>query len=359
MHHDRLTRVRAGLAAQPFGALLVTHPPNIRYLTGLPLSTGALVIAQGRATLVVDGRYATAARATVGGDTELLIATGLLDDAIAAAVSALGVEVVGVEAEVLSLARFTRLSGLGTSASPPWQLVHTSGLIEAFRLVKDAAELATLREAGRRLSAVARLARQFVRPGRTELEVAAEVDHAVRTAGFERAAFDTIVAAGPNAALPHARPTARRLAPGDGVVLDFGGVYDGYCVDLTRTLTIAPVSADLRRLFDAVRDAQAAAIAAVRPGVLTSAIDAAARGILAARGLAEAFSHGTGHGLGLEVHEAPRLSATAPAVSLVAGMVFTIEPGAYVAGQGGVRIEDDVLVTDGGCELLTDVPIEL
>ncbi len=359
MHHDRLTRVRAGLTAQPFGALLVTHPPNIRYLTGLSLSTGALIVGQDRATLVVDGRYATAARATVGGEGELLIATGPLDDTIAAAVSALGMPAVGVEADVLSLARFTRLAGLGSSASPPWQLVHTSGVIEALRLIKDAEELATLREAGRRLSGVARAVRQFVRPGRTELEVAADVDHAVRTAGFERAAFDTIVAAGPNAALPHARPTSRRLAPGDGVVLDFGGVYDGYCVDLTRTLTIAPVSADIRRLFDAVRDAQAAAIAGVRPGVLTSAIDAAARDILNARGLAGAFSHGTGHGLGLEVHEAPKISATAPAVPLVAGMVFTIEPGAYVAGQGGVRIEDDVLVTDGGCELLTDVPIEL
>lgn len=359
MHQDRLARVRAALAAQSLRALLVTHPPNIRYLTGLAVSAGALVVGDEHATLVVDGRYATAARAVAAGGTQLLIAAGPLDETIAAAVGAQGVEAVGAEGESLSVSRFTRLAALGRTADRPWQIVQTAGVIEALRLVKDASELALLREAGRRLSAVARRARAFVQSGRTELEVAADVDHAVRTAGFERSAFETIVASGPHAALPHATPTSRRLLPGDGVVLDFGGVYDGYCVDLTRTLTIAPVSADIRRLFDAVRDAQAAAMAAVRPGVLSTAVDAAARSVLEARGLGAAFSHGTGHGLGLEVHEAPRISATAPAVPLTAGMVFTIEPGAYVAGQGGVRIEDDVLVTDGGCELLTDVPIEL
>lgn len=359
MQHDRLIRVRAGLAAQPYDALLVTHPPNIRYLTGLTVSTGALIVAGHRATLIVDGRYTTAARAVIGAGMDLLTTAGPLDESIAAALTTSEAESVGVEADTLSVSAFTRLAELAAAAQPSWRLVQTSGVIEAFRLVKDTDELATLREAGRRLSSVARRIREFVREGRTELEIAADIDHAVRRAGFERAAFDTIVASGPNSALPHARPTARRLAPRDGVVLDFGGVYDGYCVDLTRTVSIAPVPADLRRLFDAVRDAQRAAIAAVRPGALTSAVDAAARTTLAAHGLGKAFSHGTGHGLGLEVHEGPRISATAPAVPLAAGMVVTIEPGVYVAGQGGVRIEDDVLVTDGGCELLTDVPIEL
>jgi len=190
--------------------------------------------------------------------------------------------------------------------------------------------------------------------------VAAAIDSAMRTAGFQRPAFDTIVASGPNGALPHARPTDRTLLAGEGVVLDFGGVYDGYCVDLTRTLQLGRVSARFRRMFDAVRDAQAAGIAAVRPGARAIDIDGAARAVLDARGLGEAFGHGTGHGLGLEVHEEPRLSKLAPAEEVVsAGMVFTIEPGAYVAGVGGVRIEDDVLVVSGGCELLTDVPVQL
>jgi Xaa-Pro aminopeptidase len=225
--------------------------------------------------------------------------------------------------------------------------------------VKDEGEIATLREAGRRLSQVARTAREWLVPGRSEREVAAGIDRRLRDAGFERTAFETIVASGPNGALPHARPTARRLAVGDGVVLDFGGVYDGYCVDLTRTLHIGPMPPQFRRLFEAVRDAQAAAIAVVKPGVSAADIDREARQVLERRGLGEAFGHGTGHGLGLEVHEAPRISSAASHEErVVPGMVFTIEPGAYVPGVGGVRIEDDILVTGDGCELLTDVPID-
>jgi Xaa-Pro aminopeptidase len=228
--------------------------------------------------------------------------------------------------------------------------------------VKDQFEIETFREAARRLSGVARRLRSFVAEGRSELQVAADIDAAVRGAGFERPAFETIVASGPNSARPHARPGSRRLAAGEGVVLDFGGVYDGYCVDLTRTLPVGQPAAELLRLARAVREAHAAAISAVRPGVVPSEIDRAARDVLVEHGLGEAFGHGTGHGLGLEVHEDPRISklpGALPNESVVPGMVFTIEPGAYVDGVGGVRIEDDVLVTADGCEVLTDVPIDL
>jgi Xaa-Pro aminopeptidase len=358
VRQDRLVQARAAIAEHHLAALVVTHPPNIRYLTGLSVSTGAVVIDPDRCAIVVDGRYATTARGLVGAGTDLFVASGSLDESIATTLRDVGATAVGIEADHLSVARFARLAALGGEAQGAWQLVPTSGLIEGLRVVKDADERAVLQEAGRRLSKVARRAPEFVRAGRSELEIAAEVDAAVRAAGFERAAFETIVASGPNSALPHARPTRRNLQPGDGVVLDFGGVYDGYCVDLTRTLSIGPMSVDFRRLFDAVREAHAAAIAAVRPGVLPSAIDAAARDALTRRGLGEAFAHGTGHGLGLEVHEGPRISKGSPAAAVAAGMVFTIEPGAYVPGIGGVRLEDDVLVVDGGCELLTDVPIE-
>ena len=183
-----------------------------------------------------------------------------------------------------------------------------------------------------------------------------QIETAMREAGFCRPAFETIVASGPNSALPHARPTDRRIQTGDPTVLDFGGVYDGYCVDLTRTVQLGAAPAALGRLYEAVAEAQQAAIDAVRPGALASAIDAAARSVLERYGLAEAFGHGTGHGIGLEVHEDPRIGRLIPRTpdhAVEAGMVFTIEPGAYVPGVGGVRIEDDVLVTEGGCEILT------
>jgi Xaa-Pro aminopeptidase len=219
-----------------------------------------------------------------------------------------------------------------------------------------------MREAARRLSHMARQLPAFVREGRSEQAVAGDIDSAIRAAGFERPAFETIVASGPNSARPHARPGWRTLESGDGVVLDFGGVYDGYCVDLTRTVHLGAPAPAWRRLGAAVREAHAAAIKAVRPGVRPSEIDAAAREVLARHGLGEAFGHGTGHGLGLEVHEErriSRLSGAHPDTPVAPGMVFTIEPGVYVEGVGGVRIEDDVLVVDGGCEVLTDVPIEV
>jgi Xaa-Pro aminopeptidase len=201
-----------------------------------------------------------------------------------------------------------------------------------------------------------------VREGKTERQVAGAIEAAMREAGYERLAFDTIVASGPHSAMPHYRAGTRALAAGDLLVLDFGGVLDGYCCDLTRTVSIGPPSREVRRVYDAVRDAHAAAVAAVRPGIETSAVDAAARELLRDRGLGDAFGHGTGHGLGLDVHEEPRIGkprADVPPVTLAPGMVFTIEPGAYLPGLGGVRIEDDVLVTDSGCELLTTLPREL
>jgi Xaa-Pro aminopeptidase len=364
---NRLNRVRDSMRDAGLSALLVTHRANLRYLTGLDASAGTLLIGIETAVLIVDFRYATAGRDVVARTRglELQVATGLADSAIAENVRAHGGLRVGIEAEHLTVSRFNHLSASIASAGLPMEartapaLVPVEGTVERLRAVKDEGEIATLREAGRRLSQVARTAREWLVPGRSEREVAAGIDRRLRDAGFERTAFETIVASGPNGALPHARPTARRLAVGDGVVLDFGGVYDGYCVDLTRTLHIGPMPPQFRRLFEAVRDAQAAAIAVVKPGVSAADIDREARQVLERRGLGEAFGHGTGHGLGLEVHEAPRISSAASHEErVVPGMVFTIEPGAYVPGVGGVRIEDDILVTGDGCELLTDVPID-
>jgi Xaa-Pro aminopeptidase len=358
----RLSRLRSDLRTLDLDAFVITHLPNVRYLTGLHATAGLVVVRADRSTVVIDFRYETAARTLLGSlpdrPFDICLVENTYDETLADLLVSDAVRRIGIEASSMTVGRFNRLAGLAR----PSTLIPTERVVERHRAVKDAGEIETIREAARRLSVVARGIAGFVAEGRTELEIAADIDAAVRAAGFERPAFETIVACGENSALPHARPGGRRLARGEGVVLDFGGVYDGYCVDLTRTLPVGAVSADLSRLHAAVREAHAAGIAAVKPGIRPSEIDAAARNVLTRHGLAEAFGHGTGHGLGLEVHEDPRISrlpGALPDEPVACGMVFTIEPGAYVAGLGGVRIEDDVLVVEDGCEVLTDVPIEL
>lgn len=368
-HGLRLARLRADMRAASTDSFVVTHLTNLRYLSGFNGSAGALVASHEACVLVVDFRYATSARdldVLRTGEVSLELAERSVDDAVVHVLRRIGAVRIGIEAGSMSVARFQRMldrlrapSPVGV-ASPTGipMLVPTERVVECRRMIKDDAEIAVMREAGRRLGAIALELPGLVRIGRAEVEVATDVETLMRARGFERLAFETIVASGENGALPHARPSRRVLQPGDGVVVDFGGVYDGYCVDLTRTLELGEWRPELRRLFDAVAEAHAAAIAAVRPGLLTSEIDAAARNVLARHGLGEAFGHATGHGLGLEVHEEPRIAkpgASGPDERLQPGMVFTIEPGAYVAGLGGVRIEDDVLVVEGGCELLTAV----
>ncbi len=363
----RLARVRAAARAAGIDALVVTHLPNVQYLTGFSGSAGALIVLPGTCLLVVDFRYVTAVTALISSlDGQVALATfeRSYDEALVELLRREGGLRVGIEAAYLPVSRFNAISaGLAVCAPLPLEspvaspaLVSTERLVECARLIKDEVEVETLREAGRRLGVIARKVPRFVREGRTERAVAADIESAMREAGFARPAFETIVASGPNSALPHARPTDRVIEVGDPTVLDFGGVYDGYCVDLTRTVQLGAPSAALRQLYVAVAEAQQAAIAAVRPGARSSAIDAAARTVLERYGLGEAFGHGTGHGLGLEVHEEPRIarqSLRTPDQVVEPGMVFTIEPGAYVPGVGGVRMEDDVLVTDSGCEVLT------
>ena len=358
----RLGRVRDQMRALGIDAFVVTHLPNLQYLTGFSGSAGAAVVLPRGCRLVVDFRYVTAAAelvAALDGLVTLATFERSYDEAIVEVVRLESASRIGIEAAYLPVARFNAISGslaARTAGPNAPALVPTERLVERARMVKDPLEIETLREAGRRLGRIAAVAAGFVRQGRTEREVAADLETAMRQAGFSRPAFETIVASGPNSALPHARPTDRRIGDGEPTVLDFGGVYDGYCVDLTRTVQLGPISASQERLYAAVREAQQAAIEAVRPGIPASAVDAAAREVLERHGLGEAFGHGTGHGLGLEVHEEPRIARALPRVPderLERGMVFTIEPGAYVPGIGGVRFEDDVLVTDDGCEVLT------
>jgi Xaa-Pro aminopeptidase len=358
------------LRAESIDALVISNLANIRYLTGFSGTAGLLLLTSSQCTLIVDFRYQAAARALIASNPDLSEQLALVvpeqsyDETLAEVLRQSGARRIGVEAAWMPVSRFNKLSAvLAATALTPLRgpdacpvLVPTERLIESARAIKDETEIATLREAGRRLGLASTEMPALAQPGRSELEVAADIDALLRRMGFERPAFETIVASGPNSAHPHARPGERRLQNGEGVVLDFGGVYDGYCVDLTRTVELGDAGDDFRRLFAAVSEAQRAAIAAVRPGVKGSDVDGAARAVLGRYGLEDAFGHGTGHGLGLEVHEEPRIGKPTPGQPdgpLEPGMIFTVEPGVYVEGLGGVRIEDDVLVTDAGCEVLT------
>ena len=356
--------IRRALDEHRLDALVITALPNILYLTNFTGSSAIVVVSADRLRFLTDSRYLTVIDETRGQGyecpgLELVAVEGSYDAKLAEVLDGQSWTRVGFEATDLTVARHTWLT-----KTVAIELVATEGVVERARVVKDDYEIATLREAGRRLSRVADEVPNEVRAGRTEREVAMAIDSRIREAGFTRTAFDTIVAGGPNAALPHARPGERKLAEGDLVVLDFGGVYDSYCVDLPRTVSIGPASPRVREVYEAVRLAHDRAIQAVAPGRSRFDIDAAARQTLDERGLGEAFGHGTGHGLGVEVHEGPRITRRRPDVeaadeAVQAGMVFTIEPGAYLPGWGGVRIEDDVLVTENGVDLLTTTPTAL
>lgn len=347
-------------------ALIVTCAANIRYLTNHTGSAGTLVMARDGIYLVVDFRYREAVRllqASTAACPELNVwhVADSYDETLLAGLMETGLARVGFEAAHMSVAKHSWLRQTALARQLQIDLRPTERLIERVRLIKDSAEIATLRDAASRLTAVADAAIRRTRVGVTEREVAAAIEQAIRDAGYERLAFDPIVASGPNSALPHYRAGDRRITTGDLVVLDFGGVLDGYCSDLTRTVSIGPPSSEAQRVYTAVKEAQEAAIAAVRPGVPAAAVDAAARTLLQERGLGDAFGHGTGHGLGLDIHEEPRITRLGSdplPTELRPGMVFTIEPGAYLAGWGGVRLEDDVLVTETGGEVLTSVDRE-
>ncbi|MGI9102267.1 MAG: M24 family metallopeptidase [Terriglobales bacterium] len=352
-HSSRQRRLQADITA---GAMLVTHLPNIRYLCGFTGSSGVLLVTgRGeRPVLFTDGRYSTQARAETS-STRIVIAKGPALLAAAQYARQRRLQSISVEAEHMTLATRTALR---RALSGKARLRETRGTIEALRVIKDAAELALIRRAvdlGARLLDVAL---QSIRPGIAEADVAAELEYAARRAGAEAMSFETIVASGPRSALPHGRASSARIPSRGFVVLDFGVILAGYCSDMTRTVHVGKVSATERSLYQAVREAQEAATGAVKAGIACGQVDASARRVLRRAGLARYFTHSTGHGVGLEIHEPPRLGR-GQSDPLRAGMVVTIEPGAYVAGRGGVRIEDMVLVTERGCDVLTPAPKDL
>ena len=357
---SRVGRLRATLDAAGCDGLLVTNLTNVRYLCGFTGSAGALLVRRDDAILFTDGRYATQSVEQLAG----------------AGVVGVEVEIGGVAEQRSGLVKAVSgsIGRLGLEAGhAPWaaqrsyaesfgdgvELVATDGLVEELRRVKDDGELARIEAAcgiaDYALAAV--LPALLERP--SEREFGLELDFAMRRLGAADVSFETIVASGPNGAKPHARPSERRIEPGELVVLDFGALVDGYHSDMTRTVCVgAPASARLSEIDEVVRRSQAAGVAAVRAGVGARDVDEVCRSFIAEAGFGDRFVHGTGHGVGLDIHEFPLLGQTATA-SLEAGFVITVEPGVYLPDEGGVRIEDSVVVTVDGCRRLTNAPKDL
>jgi Xaa-Pro aminopeptidase len=335
-------------------ALLITHPPNWYYLAGFTGESGVLIVGRGGTTLITDGRFTIQSREETS-SVRLVVQKGSLMESTGRFLRVEATKRVGFNPAQVSVAQ---LRSLRKAAGARTEWVSAPGLVEALRIRKEPSELARMREAAILAGDVLTSALRLLKPGVTENEIAAEIEYQMRRGGASGPAFETIVAFGERSALPHARPTSKRLRKNELVVLDLGAILAHYCSDITRTVYVGRAPARVKRWHKAVLEAQGAAIAGVRAGVSTGDVDAAARQVLAGYKLDRHFAHSTGHGLGLEVHEEPRL-ARGQKTPLESGFVVTIEPGVYMAGIGGIRIEDDVAVHTEKTEVLTRVPRDL
>lgn len=354
-----LRKKRAAEAAKAAGvdALLVTHLPDVRYLSGFTGSSAALILTNGaprRAVLFTDGRYTAQARAEAAG-TRVVIAPKPLQAACEWIVKH-RVKRCGFEAAQTTVASLSAMRKAVTGASKPKsskpKFVAVKPLVARLREIKDAEEIQRMRAAAAMGCMLFDRMLDLLQPGMTEMTVAAELEFAARRAGAEGMSFQTIVASGIRSSMPHGHASSAKLPHRGFVTLDFGVVLEGYCSDMTRTVHLGLATAPERQAYDAVLEAQEAGVAAVRAGVSAGDVDEAARSVLRRARLDKWFTHSTGHGVGLEIHEAPRLAAKATQL-LEAGMVVTIEPGIYMPGKFGLRIEDTLVVTRTGCEILT------
>ena len=349
----RIGRLRERFDDAGCEALLVTRLANIRYLTGFTGSAARVIVLPDEVVFVTDGRYRDQAAeqlAAAGVDARIEVSNTEQQAALTAATTS--ISRLGLEANDVTWAAQRQYSSDGF---PDAELVATTGLVEALRLVKDDGEVARIAAA----AAIADQALAAVRPrlgeGPTEKEFQLELDHTMRTMGADDVSFETIVGSGPNGAKPHARPTQRRVSDGDLVVLDFGALLDGYHSDISRTVMVGEPTPTQSRMLEVVAASQAAGVAAVQVGTTGAAVDKVCRDLITEAGWGDAFLHGTGHGVGLDIHEDPRVSTTSTA-TLEPGHVVTVEPGVYLPDHGGVRIEDTLVVTATGNRRLTNAP---
>jgi Xaa-Pro aminopeptidase len=342
---SRLERCRAEMAIRGIGALLVQDLENVRYLSGFTGSAGRCLITPDGGWFVTDGRYILQASDQVK-DLEVIIDPTQAYVALNPIMARLG-SPIGFEVEHLSVAQFDRLREACSA-----EFTAVSGLVEKLRSIKDPAEIELIRAAVQIVDETFTHILNYLTAGLTEREIAIEIDFQMRRLGADKEGFDSIVATGPHSAWPHARPTDRRVAAGDFIKLDFGALRQCYNSDITRTVVMGEPDDEQRRIYAVVLDAQMTALSAIRPGQTGREIDAVARGVIETAGYGDQFTHNLGHALGRKVHDGPGFGRQVEQ-TLEPGMVLTVEPGIYVEGLGGVRIEDDVLITDTGCEILT------
>ncbi|HEY6466618.1 MAG TPA: Xaa-Pro peptidase family protein [Candidatus Acidoferrales bacterium] len=349
LFEDRTDRLHQSLKAD---ALLVSLPANILYLCGFSGSAGLLLVESARSTLFTDSRYTFQSRQEVRGARIVIVKKGLLNAAAGQIGRRRGRITLAASLKHLTVAQ---RDALGARLGKRVRWADDGAVVESLRAVKSAEELAVMRDASVLISRVFEKVLPRIRPGVTELELAARIEYEIKLLGGSGPSFETIVAAGPRSSWAHARPSSKPLAKNELVVLDHGAILRAYCSDLTRTVHVGRASTRIRGLYAAVLEAQQAAKSAIKPGVTAGSVDAAARGSLKGRRLVQHFTHSTGHGLGLEIHEMPRIGKGEETV-LQEGMVVTVEPGVYLDGVGGIRIEDDVVVTKTGAVDLTTAP---
>jgi Xaa-Pro aminopeptidase len=355
-YSKRIGLLRRRMSAGTLPALVITHLPDVRYLCGFTGSSAALAVTRRAVRLFTDGRYtAQAAEEVQGAKVQIVPSAPAMTAVQWLAAQLPQPKVIGFDAAQTSVAELERWKAALPASLRRKLLTPVKPLVESLRWVKDDDELAIMAEAVRLGDSLFEHLLTFIRPGMTEVAVAAELEYQARVRGAEGMSFDSIVASGARSALPHGRASQAKLPRHGLLTLDFGVILKGYCSDMTRTVCLGKPSAREREVYETVLAAQEAAVAAVTAGVECGAVDEAARSVLRQASMAEAFSHSTGHGVGIEIHEGPRVGA-GQTDKLAPGMVITIEPGAYFAGEFGVRIEDMVVVTRDGGRVLTGSP---
>ncbi|MCP1125115.1 MULTISPECIES: Xaa-Pro dipeptidase [Bacillus] len=349
---EKLTKLRSAFGEAGIDGILLTNQHSRRYMTNFTGTAGVVLISNERALFITDFRYVEQAqKQTVG--YEIVQHTGAILEEVAKQVKDLGIQKLGFEQDTLTYSSYTAYK-----EEVDAEFVATSGIVEKLRLIKTDSEIKILKEAAQIADAAFEHILSFIRPGVSEIEVSNELEFFMRKQGATSSSFDIIVASGLRSALPHGVASEKLIENGDFVTLDFGAYYKGYCSDITRTIAVGEPSDKLKEIYNIVLEAQLCGVNGIKAGLTGREADALTRDYITEKGYGEYFGHSTGHGIGLEIHEGPSLAFRSETV-LEPGMIVTVEPGIYIPNVGGVRIEDDIIVTAEGNEVLTKSPKEL